>query len=185
MEKSKISKVGILILSIIVVFFGLRFGLFKEGNTNQNSVSVKTTTVNNNSSKSFNNRDASKDVDKVVGFKNIDVKKDGYYTKKDEVASYIVKFSKLPNNYIRKREAMNKGWDASSGNLWSVTDKKSIGGDYFLNSEGLLPKKSGRKYYEADIDYNGGSRNAKRIVYSDDGLIYYTDNHYESFERLK
>ncbi|WP_276648398.1 ribonuclease domain-containing protein [Trichococcus flocculiformis] len=60
----------------------------------------------------------------------------------------------------------------------------SIGGDCFGNREGLLPKKSGRTYYEADIDYDGGYRGAERIVYSNDGLIFYTDDHYESFEQL-
>ncbi len=74
--------------------------------------------------------------------------------------------------------------DADRGNLWDVTDEMSIGGDRFGNREGLLPDASGRKWYEADIDYDGGRRNAKRIVFSNDGLIYYTDDHYESFEQL-
>ena len=73
---------------------------------------------------------------------------------------------------------------ASKGNLWKVTKKMSIGGDRFGNNEGLLPKKSGRQYYECDIDYRGGSRGAKRIVYSNDGLIFYTADHYETFEQL-
>lgn len=109
---------------------------------------------------------------------------DGHYTAKDEVAEYIHIYGKLPENYITKNEAMDLGWDASRGNLWDVTDEMSIGGDRFGNREGLLPDASGRKWYEADIDYEGGRRNAKRIVFSDDGLIYYTDDHYESFEKL-
>jgi len=104
---------------------------------------------------------------------------DGHYTSKDEVAEYIHIYGRLPENYITKNEAMDLGWDASRGNLWDVTDEMSIG-----NREGLLPDKSGRKWYEADIDYEGGRRNARRIVFSDDGLIYYTDDHYESFEKL-
>ena len=109
---------------------------------------------------------------------------DGHYTGKDEVAEYIHIYGRLPKNYITKNEAMDLGWDASRGNLWDVTDEMSIGGDRFGNREGLLPDASGRKWYEADIDYEGGRRNAKRIVFSDDGLIYYTDDHYESFEKL-
>ena len=60
----------------------------------------------------------------------------------------------------------------------------SIGGDYFGNYEGLLPEDDDRDYYECDIDYEGGYRNAKRIIFSDDGLIFYTEDHYESFEQL-
>ena len=106
------------------------------------------------------------------------------YSTKDEVAAYIHQFNELPPNYLTKDEAEALGWDNAEGNLWEVTDGMSIGGDYFGNREGLLPKQSGRTYYEADIDYDGGYRGAERIVYSNDGLIFYTDDHYESFEQL-
>lgn len=115
---------------------------------------------------------------------NYSIAQDGRYTSKDEVASYINKYNKLPKNFITKKKAISKGWDAEKGNLWDVTDKMSIGGDFFGNREGLLPKAKTRQYYECDIDYTGGYRNAKRIVYSNDGLIYYTDNHYDSFTKL-
>ena len=103
------------------------------------------------------------------------------YTTKEEVASYLRSHGELPSNYITKQEARDLGWIESKGNLWEVTDQKSIGGDRFGNFEGLLPKKEGRIYFEADIDYQGGYRNAKRLVFSSDGLIFYTDDHYESF----
>lgn len=106
------------------------------------------------------------------------------YTSKDEVAEYIYEYDELPINYITKAEAKKLGWNASEGNLWEVTDHKSIGGDVFQNREGLLPKVQGRTYYECDIDYQGGIRNAKRLVYSKDGYIYYTEDHYQSFEEL-
>lgn len=106
------------------------------------------------------------------------------YSTKDEVAAYIHLFNALPPNYLTKDEAEDLGWDNADGNLWEVTDRMSIGGDYFGNREGLLPKKQGRSYYEADINYDGGYRGAERIVYSDDGLIFYTADHYESFEQL-
>ena len=109
---------------------------------------------------------------------------DGEYTTKEDVAEYLYLYKHLPSNFITKDEAKALGWVSYEGNLWEVAPGKSIGGDYFGNMEGLLPKKSGRKYYECDIDFKGGSRNAKRIVYSNDGLIFYTDDHYESFEQL-
>lgn len=108
----------------------------------------------------------------------------GYYTSKEEVSLYIKTFEKLPNNYITKSEANNLGWDSDKGNLWDVSDKKSIGGDRFYNREGLLPKDDNIQYFECDIDYEGGFRNSKRIVYSSNGYIYYTNDHYESFELL-
>jgi ribonuclease T1 len=112
------------------------------------------------------------------------VEKGQPYSTKDEVAAYINEFNELPPNYITKREAEKLGWDNGEGNLWEVTDQMSIGGDRFGNREGLLPKVQGRNYYECDINYNGGFRGAERIVYSSDGLIFYTGDHYETFERL-
>ncbi len=114
----------------------------------------------------------------------IKVAADGRYTSKMEVAAYLYQFKKLPANFITKNKASDLGWKASEGNLWKVTDKMSIGGDKFGNFEELLPKKSGRQYYECDINYKGGSRGAERIVYSNDGLIFYTKDHYKSFEQL-
>ena len=106
------------------------------------------------------------------------------YTSKDEVALYIYTYGHLPGKYIPKKEAEKLGWVSSRGNLAEVAPGKSIGGDRFGNREGLLPEKSGRKYYECDIDYVSGTRNAKRIIFSNDGLVYYTEDHYESFEKL-
>lgn len=113
-----------------------------------------------------------------------DLDKNGSYTSKEAVSLYLVTYETLPDNYITKSEAMKLGWKSSEGNLWDVTDQKSIGGDVFRNREKALPIKDGRTYYEADIDYAGGYRNEKRIVYSDDGLIYYTHDHYKNFELL-
>lgn len=112
------------------------------------------------------------------------VEEDGSYTGKEEVALYLSLYGHLPDNYITKKEARELGWDASAGNLWDVAPGRSIGGDRFGNYEGSLPEEDGRDYFECDIDYEGGRRNAKRIVFSDDGLIFYTEDHYESFEQL-
>lgn len=114
----------------------------------------------------------------------VQVKKGQNYSTKDEVAAYIHEFKELPPNFITKKEAEKLGWDNSKGNLWKVTDKRSIGGDTYGNFEGLLPKANGRRYYECDINYKGGYRGAERIVYSNDGLIFYTNDHYKSFKKL-
>lgn len=113
-----------------------------------------------------------------------DISEDKEYSSKEEVALYLHLYGHLPSNYITKNEAKDLGWDSSKGNLWKVAPGKSIGGDTFGNREGLLPKEKGRKYYECDIDYQGGRRGALRIVYSNDGLIYYTEDHYNTFELL-
>ena len=112
------------------------------------------------------------------------VVRDGQYSDKEHVAAYIHTFNALPDNYITKQDAAALGWDSSRGNLWDVAPGKSIGGDVFSNYEGQLPKAKNRVYHECDIDYEGGYRNAKRIVFSNDGLIYYTDDHYETFEEM-
>ena len=110
------------------------------------------------------------------------LREDGEYSSKSEVGLYLYLYGKLPGNFITKKEAQKLGWVSKEGNLWEVAPGKSIGGDKFGNYEGLLPK--GKQYYECDIDYDGGYRGDKRIVYSKDGYIYYTDDHYESFEQL-
>lgn len=108
---------------------------------------------------------------------------DGHYNSKEDVALYIHLYGHLPENYITKSQCEDLGY-ANSDAEHAVEDG-AIGGDRFGNREGLLPKKSGRTWTECDIDTWGrSSRGAKRIVFSNDGLIYYTDDHYESFELL-
>lgn len=115
---------------------------------------------------------------------NKTVDEDGWYSSKEEVALYIHLYGDLPDNYVTKDEAEDAGW--SGGNVERYTGEgTAIGGSRFGNREGLLPKEKGRTYTECDIDTPGeNSRGAKRIVFSNDGLIYYTDDHYESFELL-
>lgn len=115
---------------------------------------------------------------------NDKIDEDGSYTDKENVALYIHTYGKLPQNYINKKTAESMGWSSGEA-VSSFAPGKSIGGDRFGNYEGLLPKKKGRTYYECDIDaYGKKSRGAKRIVFSNDGLVYYTEDHYESFELL-
>ena len=115
---------------------------------------------------------------------DVSVSEDGTYTDKDHVALYLHLYQKLPANYVSKTKAKKAGWDAEKGNLWDVCPGKSIGGGTFYNDDGLLPEKSGRTWKECDIDYAGGYRGAKRICYSNDGLVFYTDDHYQSFTQL-
>ena len=115
---------------------------------------------------------------------DVSVSEDGTYTDKDHVVLYLHLYQKLPANYVSKTKAKKAGWDAEKGNLWDVCPGKSIGGGTFYNDDGLLPEKSGRTWKECDIDYAGGYRGAKRICYSSDGLIFYTDDHYQSFTQL-
>ena len=111
------------------------------------------------------------------------IDEDGSYTSKEDVALYIHTYGHLPGNFITKKEAQALGW--SGGSLEPYAPGKCIGGSHFGNYEGLLPEAEGRSYTECDIDTLGAdSRGAKRIVFSNDGLVYYTGDHYESFELL-
>jgi len=112
------------------------------------------------------------------------VEKDGWYDTLEEVAVYLTVYDELPGNYMTKKEAQKLGWVSSKGNLWDVALGCSIGGDRFGNYEGLLPEKKGRSWTECDIGFEGDYRGAERIVFSSDDLIYYTGDHYESFEKV-
>ncbi len=113
----------------------------------------------------------------------VTVRESGEYTHKEEVALYLHAFNHLPSNFITKAEAKKLGW--SGGGLEKYKQGGAIGGDSYSNYEKTLPTKKGRQYYECDIDtVRASKRGAKRLVYSNDGLIYYTDDHYESFTLL-
>ena len=98
------------------------------------------------------------------------------------VADYIHNYGHLPSNFITKSQAYALGWEPGE-DLWDYAPGKSIGGDVFTNSERVLPTKSGRVWHECDINYNGGHRGADRLLYSNDGLIYGTTDHYNTFTR--
>lgn len=109
-----------------------------------------------------------------------EIDEDGSYTTKEDVALYIHIYGKLPSNFITKKQAEKLGWNG--GSLEPYAPGKCIGGGYFGNYEGILPDGN---YKECDIDTLGKKkRGAKRLIYSDDGRIYYTDDHYESFTQL-
>lgn len=107
----------------------------------------------------------------------------GWFYSAEFVSLYLQTYGKLPDNFLTKEEARKLGWEG--GSVEKYAPGYAIGGDKFGNREGLLPTAKGRQYYECDIDTDGkDSRGAKRIVFSNDGLIYYTEDHYESFELL-
>ncbi|MDE7263840.1 MAG: InlB B-repeat-containing protein [Anaeroplasmataceae bacterium] len=108
---------------------------------------------------------------------DITISESGVYTSMEEVGGYIYTYHSLPSNFKTKGK-FNKA-------DYTTENKLSVGGDQFYNREGLLPYKKGRTYTECDIDYKGASRNAKRIVFSSDWLIFYTEDHYSSFSILR
>lgn len=108
------------------------------------------------------------------------IDEDGEYTAPEDVAEYLHTYGRLPGNFITKKEARALGWPG--GDLWKYAPGKSLGGDYFGNYEGLLSENV--RYLECDVNYAGGSRGAERVIYGDDGSIYYTDDHYASFTQL-
>lgn len=109
----------------------------------------------------------------TIQLSTTNISESGLYTSKEEVATYIYTYSTLPKNYVKKSDHNKSDY--------TKENKLSCGGDTFQNREGLLPKANLRTYIECDIDYRGGSRNAKRIVYSNDFLVFYTSDHYKSF----
>lgn len=155
--------------------------LESQNNQTQSTVSENfSSNIAQNQSQNIDNNEDIPNNDK----KKYPVKKNNPYSDKDSVALYIHYYKKLPPNYITKQEAQKLGWESSKGNLHEVAPGKSIGGDRFGNYEKLLPIDKKRKYFECDIDYEKGRRNAKRIIFSNDGLIYYTQDHYKSFEKI-
>lgn len=173
--KNKLKKLGLLLFLIIITFNIL--GCNNNSESKENIYKLQKF-----AEKEIDNNKRNKNHKKE---NNKNIIKEGKYTSKEDVAKYIEKYKTLPSNYIKKNEAKNKGWNAEKGNLDKILKGKSIGGDRFGNFEKKLPDKKGRKWFEADIDYKGGHRNSKRIVYSNDGYIYYTEDHYNNFELMR
>lgn len=167
---------GIILLTIVMLLFGDKLPLLSDlPGSGDSSVPDTTATIS---------VDTSRDTSEDTGSSGLTVEKDGRYTSKEEVALYIHTFGCLPSNFITKSRAREMGWP-DGGPVEPYAPGCCIGGDKFGNNEDLLPKKSGRQYYECDIDAPlNSSRNSKRIVYSNDGLIYYTEDHYQSYELL-
>ena len=124
------------------------------------------------------------DNQEEAGLKEQALAEDGWYYSRDDVALYLHTYNHLPTNYLTKNEAEALGWNNKEGNLWDVADGYCIGGNRFGNYEGKLPEKSGRTWHECDVNYQGGYRGSDRLLYSTDGLIYYTEDHYNTSTQL-
>lgn len=178
------------LLLVILPISGCDYSFSAESTTETGTYTTLSETTDNNSvldSATKQSKTGSKDtsttekkqIDETDGY----LDKDGSYTSKEDVMNYLIEYGQLPGNFITKKEAKKLGW--SGGNLEPYAPGKCIGGDYFGNYEKVLPVVSGRTYHECDIDtLNANSRGAKRIIYSDDGQIYYTANHYKTFTLL-
>lgn len=114
----------------------------------------------------------------------VSVQEGAYYYDLENVVLYLDAYGELPDNYITKKEAQELGWQG--GSVEKYLEGAAIGGDRFGNREGLLPKESGRSYTECDLNTNGAdSRGAKRLVFSNDGLYFHTEDHYETFTEVR
>jgi hypothetical protein len=108
----------------------------------------------------------------------------GQLTRQQTVVSYLHQHQRLPEYYITKKQAREQGWESRDSNLCSVLPGKAIGGDRFFNREGQLPNADYRVWREADINYQCGQRGADRLLYSNDGLIFVSRDHYKNFIRV-
>lgn len=106
-------------------------------------------------------------------------------TEQKRVLRYLQQHQRLPDYYMTKKQARERGWQAKADNLCSVLPDKAIGGDHFFNREGRLPKAYKRVWREADINYKCGRRGTDRLLYSNDGLIFITKDHYKSFIKME
>ena len=179
-------KIIALFMVICAMTLSLMTGCVKRKSpvrTNGTTASVTETTVPvttkaSETTKETSEETASASAEKTEQKAQID--ENGTYDSAKDVALYIHTYNKLPPNYITKKEAKALGWNG--GSLEDYAPGKCIGGDRYGNYEGLLPEKKGRHYTECDIGTLGkSSRGAKRIVFSNDGLIYYTKDHYKTF----
>ena len=119
-----------------------------------------------------------------AAYSGVKVEKNGQYTSRDEVAAYLYAYGKLPANYLTRSEAKALGWSSKKDNLGKAAPGCAIGGDSFQNREKLLPQAEGRDWYECDVNTKDGRRGNERIVYSTDGLIYYTPDNHKTFTKL-
>lgn len=119
-----------------------------------------------------------------VGTPSPEATEEGPITDPQGIVDYLAVYGKLPDNFLTKNEAKALGWDSYVNYVGDVAPGMSIGGDRFGNYEGKLPTKKGRQYYECDCYYTGTKRNAYRLIFSNDGLYYYTEDHYETFTEM-
>ncbi|SIS37064.1 ribonuclease [Chryseobacterium shigense] len=166
------------IRSVFFICLGLLFGMSVMYIYNNFIADKKTNTEAAQTEVSRNAKvsTASRDIPEQSSSQSID-----QITEEKKVISYVKQNHRLPDYYISKNEARKLGWNPSKGNLCDVLPGRAIGGDKFSNREKRLP--GDEKYYEADVNYRCGNRNADRIIFTRNGDVYLTKNHYKSFEK--
>lgn len=189
MLKNKLKAIIPSLVVILGAIFGINLGINNQDvNLQESNVEAIVQQISEIQNEEISNQNLNEQKDnfsteKTQHSKNNILEENKYYYSKDDVALYIHTYNRLPKNFITKKEARSLGWEG--GSVEKFAQGKCIGGDRFYNNEEILPVKSGRTYTECDIDTLGkNSRGAKRIVFSNDGLIFYTENHYESFEEI-
>ncbi|WP_411345980.1 ribonuclease [Paenibacillus sp. WLX1005] len=181
MSRKALSSILFIIVAVVAVLFGANEWMGQSSTPSSEATSGSATSSNTASSTTTSTPSTSSSSTDKQAATNCTI-----INTFDGVANYLRQYDgQLPCNYVTKKQAEQLGWQSSKGNLATVAPGKSIGGDTFSNREGLLPKASGRKWHEADINYTSGFRGADRILYSTDGLIYKTTDHYESFQQVK
>ena len=173
MDKEKVKLILIFIIGLLTAFLAMHFFNTYKIEKKNKEVNPAEVSINENNNGDFKENKNSKSTN-FSG--NIDE-----LTNENTVINYVKTNRRLPDYYLTKGEARKKGWVASKGNLCDVLPRKAIGGDHFSNREKTLPK--GNKYYEADVNYNCGNRNADRIVFTKNGEVWLTKNHYKTFEK--
>ncbi|MBQ1197763.1 MAG: hypothetical protein IIX47_04085 [Spirochaetaceae bacterium] len=188
MLKNKLKAIIPSLVVILGAIFGINLGINNQDvilqESNVEAIVQQISEIQNEeiSDQNLNEQKDNFSTEKTQHSKNNILEENNYYSK-DDVALYIHTYNRLPKNFITKKEARSLGWEG--GSVEKFAQGKCIGGDRFYNNEEILPVKSGRTYTECDIDTLGkNSRGAKRIVFSNDGLIFYTENHYETFEEI-
>lgn len=189
MLKNKLKAIIPSLVVILGAIFGINLGINNQDvnlqESNIEAIVQQISEIQNEeiSDQNLNEQKDNFSTEKTQHSKNNILEENKYYYSKDDVALYIHTYNRLPKNFITKKEARSLGWEG--GSVEKFAQGKCIGGDRFYNNEEILPVKSGRTYTECDIDTLGkNSRGAKRIVFSNDGLIFYTENHYETFEEI-
>ena len=158
-----------LLTAFLVMYFLSNYKVEKKNSSDISTVQKHEKDVSNGSDlkKTEENNKFGNDIEKL--------------TEEKTIISYVKQHHELPDYYLTKNEAKKQGWNPSKGNLCDVLPGKAIGGDHFSNREKTLP--SVNQYFEADVNYNCGNRNADRIIFTKNGEVWLTKNHYKTFEK--
>ena len=174
MNKQNLKLFLFFIIGLLSAFLAMYlFNNYKIEKKNQTETSQNSTVNQRNSESDFSRENPGKSS---TFSGNIDE-----LTEERKIIDYVKANKQLPDYYLTKSEARNQGWIASKGNLCDVLPGRAIGGDKFSNREKTLPK--GEQYFEADVNYNCGNRNADRIVFTKNGEVWLTHDHYKSFQK--